>query len=54
MFKVENKDQNKRDIMTSLTYFPPFSSVSIVDFKRVNASWEVNQFDSTYLENIGA
>ena len=30
--------------MTSLTRFTPFSSVSIVDFKQVNACWAVKPY----------
>ena len=36
MFTVNNKDTRT----TSLTYFTPFSSVSIIDFEQVNVSWE--------------
>ena len=37
MFKVNNKDTRA----TSLTYFTPFSSVSIVDFEQVNDTGNV-------------
>ena len=39
MFKVNIKNSR----MTSLTYFTPFSNVSIFDFEQVNVSW-VNIF----------
>ena len=35
MFKVNNKNTRK----TSVKYFTPFSSVSVVDFEQVNVSW---------------
>ena len=49
MFKVSNKDTratpkvNNKDtrmsLLLTLTYFTPCSSVSIVNFEQVNASW---------------
>ena len=37
MFKINNKDTTKS--MTLRTYFTPFSSVFVVNFKQVNVSW---------------
>ena len=39
MFKVKNK--NTRTAF--LTYFTPFSVVSIVDFEQVNVSWVIQK-----------
>ena len=33
-----------------MSYFTPFSSVSIVDFEQVNARWEVTEWDN-FLES---
>ena len=46
MLKVNNKDTRTASItstflLLTLTYFRPFSSVSIVDFEQVNVSWDV-------------
>ena len=35
MFKVNNKNTRT----TSMTFFTPFSTGSIVDFEKVNVSW---------------
>ena len=43
MFKVNNKDIRTMPLMSLLltvTYFTPCSSVCIVNFEQVNASWE--------------
>ena len=40
MFKVNNKDTRA----TSLTYFTPFSSVSIVDVEQVNHTGDVKRY----------
>ena len=44
MFKVNNKN------IRTISYFTPFSSVSIVDFEQVNARWEVTEWDN-FLES---
>ena len=53
MFKIKNKNTRATSMtssgafivnltpLTYLTYLTPFSSVSIVDFEQVNASWNV-------------
>ena len=42
MFKGNNKtpDVVLVFLLLTLTYFTPFSSVSIVDFEQVNFSWK--------------
>ena len=44
LFKVNNRNTRKRceicSKLTIKTYFPSFSSVSIVDFEQVNVGWE--------------
>ena len=51
MFKVNNKNttSNTRHWRDSggllLTYFTPFSSVSIVDFKQANFDWQSGSLD---------
>ena len=48
LFKVNNRNTGKRcEICSKLTiktpllsYFPPFSSVSIVDFEQANVFWD--------------
>ena len=49
MFKVKNENIRMMSLMSFCcfyhylgTYSTPFSSVSIVDFKQVNISWEVH------------
>ena len=39
MFKVNNKDTR-----TTLTYFTPCSSASVVDFEQVNAGWDFPRY----------
>ena len=34
------------------TYFTPFSSVSIVDFKQVNVSWEVHWIQGHWIQDF--
>ena len=41
IFRVNNK--NTGTTSTTTKYFTSFSSVSIVDFERVNVSWEVSK-----------
>ena len=43
LFKVNNRDTRKRcgicSKLTIKTCFPPFSSISVVEFEQVNVSW---------------
>ena len=41
MFKVNNKDVVLVFLLLTCTYFTPFSSVSIVNFEDVIASWAI-------------
>ena len=47
-----------KNTRTTLTYFTPFSSISIVDFEQVNVSWvqlgTVNFFKGVYRMRISS
>ena len=42
MFKVNNKDTRTTPTLTFITYFTSRSSVSIVNFEQVKASWVID------------
>ena len=46
MFKINNKNTSKTPI---LTYFTPCSSVSAVNFERVNVGLERNLYFTQYI-----
>ena len=57
MFKVKNKDtrttpqENTFARVSFLTFFfTPCSSVSIANFKQVNAGWDSEKLGSAYLQ----